>query len=76
MVLFYNQLIIILKRETIEVVLDATHLNSNHDKSFESCPIELLVPQFARANKKLETAIDIMDAYAPASLDKVTNTLT
>ena len=73
---FLNPLIIITKGDTIKVVLDARHLNSNTDQSFESWPIEPLAPQFARANKKFKSAIDLMYAYAHAPLDEETITLT
>ena len=73
---FLNPLIIIPKGDTIKVVLDARHLNSNTDQSFESWPIEPLAPQLARANKKVKSAIDLMYAYAHAPLDEETITLT
>ena len=73
---FLNPLIIIPKGDTIKVVLDARHLNSNTDQSFESWPIEPLAPQLARANKKFKSAIDLMYAYAHAPLDEETITLT
>ena len=71
-----NPLIIIPKGDTIKVVLDARHLNSNTDQSFESWPIEPLAPQLARANKKFKSAIDLMYAYAHAPLDEETIPLT
>ena len=73
---FLNPLIIIPKGDTIKVVLDARHLNSNTDQSFESWPIEPLAPQLAPANKKFKSAIDPMYAYAHAPLDEETITLT
>ena len=73
---FLNPLIIIPKGDTIKVVLDARHLNSNTDQSFESWPIEPLAPQLARANKKFKSAIDLMYAYAHAPLDEETITST
>ena len=73
---FLNPLIIIPKGDTIKVVLDARHLNSNTDQSFESWPIEPLAPQLARANKKFKSAIDLMYAFAHAPLDEETITLT
>ena len=73
---FLKPLIIIPKGDTIKVVLDARHLNSNTDQSFESWPIEPLAPQLARANKKFKSAIDLMYAYAHAPLDEETITLT
>ena len=50
--------------DTIKVVLDARHLNTNTDQSFESWPIEPLAPQLACA--KFESAIDLIYAYAHA----------
>ena len=73
---FLNPVIIIPKRDTIKVVLDARHLNSNTDQSFESGPIEPLAPQLARANKNFKSAIDLMYAYDHAPLDEETITLT
>ena len=57
-------------------MLDARHLTSNTDQSFESWPFEPLVPQLARANKNIKYAIDFMEAYARASLAEETITLT
>ena len=73
---FLNPLIIIPKGDTIKVVLDARHLNSNTDQSFESWPIEALAPQLARANEKFKSAIDLMYAYADAPSDEETITIT
>ena len=42
----------------------------------ESWPIEPLVPQLARANKKYKSAIDLLYAYAHAPLDEDTIELT
>ena len=50
---------IVPKRDTIKVVFDARHLNSNTDQSFESFPIEPLA-QLARDNKHFISAIDLM----------------
>ena len=41
---FLNLLIIIPEGDTIEVVLDARHLNSNTDQAYESWLIEPLAP--------------------------------
>ena len=49
---FLNPLLIIPKGNTIKIVLDARHLNSSTNQTFESWPIEPLAPQLARANKK------------------------
>ena len=48
---------------------DAGDLNSNTDQSAESGPLEPLPTQLARANKKPIYAIDVMYAYAHATLD-------
>ena len=72
---FLNLLIIIPNGDTIKVVSDARHLNSNTEQSFESWPIEPLAPQLARANKNSKPAIDLMYAYAHAPLDEETITL-
>ena len=73
---FLNLFIMIPKGDTFKVVLDARHLNSNTDQSFESWPIEHIDPQLARANEKFKSAIDLMYAYAHAPLDEETITLT
>ena len=73
---FLNPLIFIPKGATIKVVLDARHLNSNTNQPFESCPIEPLAPQLARANKKYKSAVDLLYAYAHAPLDEETISLT
>ena len=56
--------------------MDARHLNSNTDQSSESWPLEPLATQLARANKKYKSAIDLMYAYAHATLDEETIKLT
>ena len=73
---FLNPLIIIPKGDTIKIVLDARHLNSCTNQTFESWPIEPLAPQLARANKKYKSAIDLMYAYAHVPLDEETINLT
>ena len=73
---YLNPLIIIPKGDTIKCVLDARHLNSNTEQSDESWPIEHLAPQLAHANKKYKSAIDLMYAYAHATLDEETIKLT
>ena len=73
---FLNPVNFIPKGDTIKVVLDARHLNSNTNQDFESWPIEPLAPQLARANKKYESTIDIMYAYAHTPLDEETIKLT
>ena len=67
-----NPLIIIPKGDTIKCVIDARHLNSNTEQSDESWPIEPLAPQSARPNKKYNSAIDLMYAYAHTPLDEDT----
>ena len=62
------------KGDTIKVVLDARPI-SDTDESVESSPIEPLA-QLERANKKFKPAIDLMHAYAHATLDKETIFLT
>ena len=73
---FLNPLIIIPKGDSIKVVLDARHLNSNTNQELESWPIEPLAPQLARANKKYKSTIDLMYAYAHTPLDEETIKLT
>ena len=70
--LFKKPLIFIPKGDTIRIVLDTQHSNSNTDQSFESWPIEPLVPQLARADKNFTFAIDHMYAYAHAPFDEET----
>ena len=65
---FSNPLILIPKGDSIKVVLDARHLNSNNNQELESWPIEPLAPQLARANKKYKSTIDLMYAYAHTPL--------
>ena len=67
---FVNPLIIIPRRDTIKVVLDARHLNSNTNQELEFWPIEPLAPQLARANKNYKSTIDLMYAYAHTPLDE------
>ena len=50
---FLNPLTIIPQRNTIKVVRDARHLNSNTDQSVESWPIEAFALQLARVNEKI-----------------------
>ena len=66
--LFLNPMIIIKKNASYTFVLDARHLNSNTDKSFEFWPLEVLAAQLLRAHKKSKSAIDLMFAYAHATL--------
>ena len=74
---FLNPSIIIPKGDSIKVVLDARHLNSNTNQELESWPIELLAPpQLARANKKYKSTIDLMYAIAHTPLDEETIKLT
>ena len=73
---FLKPLIIIKKKNSIKIVLDARHLNSNTDQSTESWPLEPLARQLARANKNYKSAIDLMYAYARATLDDETIKLT
>ena len=62
---FLSPLIIIPRGDTIKVVLDAKHLNSNCDHFFESCFIDSLAPQLARANKKYKFLISCMLMHMP-----------
>ena len=73
---FLNPLIIIPEGDSLKVVLDARHLNSNTNQELESWPIEPLAPQLARANKKYKSTIDLMYAYAHPPLDEETIKLT
>ena len=73
---FLNPLINIPKGDSIKVVLDARHLNSNTNQELESWPTERLTPQLARANKKYKSIIDLMYAYAQTPLDEETIKLT
>ena len=73
---YLNPLIIIPKGDSIKCVLDARHLNSNTEQSYESWPIEPLAPQLARANKKYKSVKDLMYAYAHNPLDEETIKLT
>ena len=73
---FLNPLHIIPKGDSIKVVLDARHLNSNTNQELESWPFEPLAPQLATANKKYKSTIDLMYAYAHTPLDEETSKLT
>ena len=73
---FLHPAIIIPKGDSIKVVLDARHLNSNTNQELESWPIEPLAPQLARANNKYKSIIDLMYAYAHTPLDEETIKLT
>ena len=64
------------KNDSNKIVLDARHLNSNTDQSSESWPPKPLATQLATANKKYKSAIDLMFAYAHATLDDETIKLT
>ena len=68
-----NPLIIIPKGDSIKVVLDARHLNSNTNQDLESWPIEPLAP---RANKEYKSTTELMYAYAHTPLDEKTIKLT
>ena len=69
---FLNPSIIIPEGDSIKVVLDARHLNSNTNRELESWPIEPLAPQLARANKEYKSTTDLMYAYAHTPLDEKT----
>ena len=73
---FLNPLVIIPKDDSIKVVLDARHSNSNTNQELESWPIGPLAPHLARANKKYKATIDLMYAYAHTPLDEETIKLT
>ena len=49
-------------------MLDARHPNSNTEKSCESCTLKTL----ARTNEKYKSVIDLLYAYALATLDDET----
>ena len=66
--IFLNPYVFIKKSDSIKTVLDARHLNTNIDQSSESCPLELLATQLPGENKKYKSAIDLMYAYAHATL--------
>ena len=71
-----NPLIILLKGDFIQGVLDARYLNFIPEQSDESWSIERLAAQLAPANKKYKCAIDFMYAYAHTPLDEQTIKLT
>ena len=70
---FLNPLNIIRKKVPLKLFW---HLNSNTDQSSESWPLEPLATQLARADTKYKSAIDLMYAYAHATLDEETIKLT
>ena len=61
--------------DTVEVVLDARHINSSTER-YESRLIEPLVPQLVRSDKIFKSAIDFVYAYAHAPSDEETTRLT
>ena len=73
---FLNPLFIIPKGDSIKVVLDARHSNSNTNQELESWSIEPLAPQLARVNKKYKSTIDLMYANAHTPLHEETIKLT
>ena len=60
------------KNDSLKIVLDARHINSNADQSSESWPLELLAALLAWANNKYKAATDLMYANAHATLDNET----
>ena len=62
------------KNSPIKIVLDASHLNSNTDHPSQSWLPEPLATQLA--NKKFNSAIHLMYAYAYATLDIETINIT
>ena len=60
------------KNDSFKIVLHARHLNSHTNRSSKSWPLELVGKQLARANEKHKSAIDLLYAYAHATLDDET----
>ena len=69
---FLNPLVIFKNKDSKDFSLDAGHLNINTDQSSESKPLEPLATQLARANKQIKAAMDLIFAFAHATLDEET----
>ena len=60
---FLKPWIIVKKNDSSTIKLDARHLNSSTDQSFEFWPLEPLATQLVGANKSYESAFDHIYAY-------------
>ena len=60
------------KKDSNKNALNAGHINSNTDQSIDSWPLEPLATQLARRSRRNESAIDLIHAYARATLDEKT----
>ena len=56
---FLNPVFILKENDSIKIVMDARHLNSKTDQSFEPCPLEPLAMQLAGNSKIYKSAIDL-----------------
>ena len=61
--------LIITKRDYFKIVLFARHQISNTGQSSESCPLKPLRTQLATAKKLYKSAVQLIYAYAQATLD-------
>ena len=73
---FSRPLIIMKKKDSIKVVLDARYFNSNTDQSSESWPLEPQATQTAETNKEYKSAIGLKFACTHATLDDETYKVT
>ena len=67
---FTNQVIILQKGESLQIVLDARYLNSMIDQSKCNWPIEPVDVALIRINGTIFTTADLNSAYNPIPLDK------
>ena len=73
---FINPVIIIAKRESLKIFLDARYLNSLIDESKSNWPIEPIQVHLTKINGKYFTTADMNSAYNQMLLDKQSRRLT
>ena len=66
---FLKPFIIITRNDSLNYVLNAGHLNTNTDYSFDFWPLEPLVTQLAGAHRKYISSFDLKYAFAQGTLD-------
>ena len=73
---FFNPVIILAKRESLKIVLDARYLNSLIDESKCNWPIEPIQVILTKINGKYFTTADMYSAYNQMPLDEQSRRLT
>ena len=73
---FINPVIILAKRESLKIVLDARYLNSLIDESKFNWPIEPIQVILTKINGKYFTTADMNSAYNQMPLDEQSRRLT